>query len=79
MAEGANAAGPLVASPHNHHRNVIGAHSGSYALYRALAIAAGQLDEEGGPLNIEVVLPLATAVYADRVYLAHKLAKKRAR
>src|SRR3546814_17337136 len=25
-------------------RNVIGAHSGSYALYRALAIAAGKLD-----------------------------------
>jgi GTP cyclohydrolase II len=43
-AADAAARGPLVASPHNQHRNVIGAHSGSYALYRALAIAAGQLN-----------------------------------
>jgi GTP cyclohydrolase II len=35
--------GPLVASPHDHRRNIIGAHAGSYALYRALAIAAGKL------------------------------------
>jgi GTP cyclohydrolase II len=35
--------GPLIASPHDSHRNVIGAHAGSYALYRALAIAAGKL------------------------------------
>ncbi|HZS82211.1 MAG TPA: GTP cyclohydrolase II [Stellaceae bacterium] len=35
--------GPLVAGPHDPRRNVIGAHAGSYALYRALAIAAGKL------------------------------------
>ena len=36
--------GPLVASLKSGRRNVIGAHSGSYAVYRALAIAAGKLD-----------------------------------
>jgi GTP cyclohydrolase II len=37
--------GPVVGSRSDlTKRNVIGAHSGSYALYRALAIAAGQLD-----------------------------------
>jgi len=35
--------GPLVGTPREKHRNVIGAHNGAYALYRALAIAAGQL------------------------------------
>jgi len=35
--------GPLIAAPHDRERNVIGAHAGSYALYRALAIAAGKL------------------------------------
>jgi GTP cyclohydrolase II len=35
--------GPIIATPNEHRRNVIGAHAGSYALYRALAIAAGQL------------------------------------
>jgi GTP cyclohydrolase II len=39
----AAARGPLVASPQGDKRNVIGAHAGSYALYRALAIAAGKL------------------------------------
>ncbi|MFN4087479.1 MAG: GTP cyclohydrolase II [Alphaproteobacteria bacterium] len=37
--------GPVIGSRSDpSKRNVIGAHSGSYALYRALAIAAGQLD-----------------------------------
>jgi GTP cyclohydrolase II len=37
--------GPLIATMTNPlHRNVIGAHSGSYAIYRALAIASGALD-----------------------------------
>jgi len=36
--------GPLVATLNSGRRNVIGAHSGSYAVYRALAIAAGKLD-----------------------------------
>ena len=35
--------GPVIASPEQGHRNVIGAHAGSYAVYRALAIAAGHL------------------------------------
>ena len=35
--------GPVVASEDPAHRNAIGAHAGSYAVYRALAIAAGQL------------------------------------
>jgi GTP cyclohydrolase II len=37
------ARGPLVGTPREKHRNVIGAHNGAYSLYRALAIAAGQL------------------------------------
>ncbi len=37
--------GPIIGTvTHPHHRNVIGAHSGSYAVYRALAIAAGSLN-----------------------------------
>jgi GTP cyclohydrolase II len=37
--------GPLIATMTNPaHRNVIGAHSGSYAIYRALAVASGALD-----------------------------------
>ena len=37
--------GPLVATvTHRAHRNVIGTHSGSYAVYRALAVAAGALN-----------------------------------
>ena len=40
------ARGPIVATLHNPGgRNAIGTHSGAYALYRALAVAAGQLDE----------------------------------
>lgn len=39
--------GPVVATTTEHsHRNAIGAHSGSYSIYRALAIAAGSLDPE---------------------------------
>jgi GTP cyclohydrolase II len=36
--------GPVIASPEGGHKNVIGAHAGAYAVYRALAIAAGRLD-----------------------------------
>jgi GTP cyclohydrolase II len=37
--------GPIIGTVTNQaHRNVIGAHSGSYAVYRALAIASGDLD-----------------------------------
>src|SRR5262245_27358882 len=39
------ARGPLIATLTTpQHRNVIGAHSGSYAIYRALAVASGALD-----------------------------------
>ena len=39
--------GPIVAA--TNHRNVIGTHSGSYMVYRALAVASGQLDPEHKP------------------------------
>ena len=39
------ARGPLIGTlTHPEHRNVIGTHSGSYAIYRALAIASGSLN-----------------------------------
>lgn len=39
--------GPIIATTsHVSHRNAIGAHSGSYSVYRALAMASGQLDPE---------------------------------
>jgi GTP cyclohydrolase II len=39
------ARGPIIATLTNpSHRNVIGAHSGAYAIYRALAVASGTLD-----------------------------------
>lgn len=42
--------GPVIATLTNpDHRNVIGTHSGSYAVYRALAIAAGALDPKHVP------------------------------
>jgi GTP cyclohydrolase II len=42
--------GPVVASLTNPaHRNAIGTHAGAYALYRALAVAAGQLDRDHRP------------------------------
>lgn len=42
--------GPVIASLTNiKNRNVIGTHSGSYSVYRALAVAAGVLDSEHVP------------------------------
>ncbi|MFK7890776.1 MAG: hypothetical protein AB8B63_08170, partial [Granulosicoccus sp.] len=41
--------GPVLGSPGSKNRNVIGTHSGSYGLYRALAVAAGSLDPEHRP------------------------------
>ena len=35
--------GPLIAQPDKDRRNVIGAHAGTFAIYRALAITAGKL------------------------------------
>ena len=49
--------GPLIASPEQGHRNVIGAHAGSYALYRALAIASGKLS----PMHIPDLTDTAPA------------------
>ena len=42
-AAGAQARGPVIGGMSGGSRNVIGAHSGSYGVYRALAIATGQL------------------------------------
>lgn len=42
--------GPIIGSvTKGEHRNVIGTHSGSYTIYRALAVAAGKLDPEHRP------------------------------
>jgi len=42
--------GPVIASFTNKlHRNAIGSHSGSYTIYRALAMAAGQMDPDHRP------------------------------
>jgi GTP cyclohydrolase II len=42
--------GPVIGTvTHAGHRNVIGSHSGSYGVYRALAVAAGRLDPEHVP------------------------------
>jgi GTP cyclohydrolase II len=42
--------GPVIGSTSNaEHRNVIGAHAGSYAIYRALAVASGALDPTWRP------------------------------
>ena len=42
--------GPVVASLTNPvHRNAIGSHSGAYAVYRALAVASGQLQRDHRP------------------------------
>jgi GTP cyclohydrolase II len=42
--------GPIVGSTQNPaHRNAIGTHSGSYAIYRALAVASGALSAEHKP------------------------------
>lgn len=44
-AEDARTRGPIIASVSNpSHRNVIGTHSGSYSVYRAISVAAGRLD-----------------------------------
>ncbi len=47
FAEDPKVRGPVIATLTNpEHRNAIGTHSGAYAVYRALAIAAGQLKAE---------------------------------
>ena len=42
-ASTASERGPLIAASARHRRNVIGAHAGAFAIYRALAIPAGKL------------------------------------
>ncbi|WP_347252175.1 GTP cyclohydrolase II, partial [Legionella sp.] len=52
--------GPIIASLTNmKHRNAIGTHSGSYSLYRALAVAAGVLDPEHKPDLTDTTPPVA--------------------
>ena len=49
-ADSAKERGPVIASLTNvKHRNAVGSHSGSYSVYRALAVAAGVLDPEHKP------------------------------
>jgi GTP cyclohydrolase II len=49
-AKTASERGPVLALPNNpDSRNAIGTHSGSYAIYRSLAVAAGTLDPEHVP------------------------------
>ena len=49
-AESALERGPLIGSLSNPmHRNVIGTHSGSYSVYRAVSVAAGRLDPSHVP------------------------------
>ena len=49
-AESPHDRGPIIAFPsESKHRNAIGSHSGSYAIYRALAVASGNLDPSHKP------------------------------
>ena len=49
-AEDARTRGPIIGSVSNPmHRNVIGTHSGSYSVYRAISVAAGHLDPSHVP------------------------------
>jgi GTP cyclohydrolase II len=53
--------GPIIGSvKHPSKRNVIGTHSGSYAVYRALAVAAGQLNADHVPdlTNTAPIVPI---------------------
>jgi len=64
--------GPLVGTPREKHRNVIGAHNGAYSLYRALAIAAGQLSPIHIPdltntAPVEPIGPFAQWGDADKI------------
>ena len=65
--------GPVIASLSNRaHRNAIGTHSGSYALYRALATAAGSLDRDHRPdltntLPPETIGPFPSWVNPEKI------------
>lgn len=52
--------GPIIASLTNiRNRNAVGTHSGSYSVYRALAVAAGVLDPEHVPDLTDTMPPVA--------------------
>jgi len=81
--------GPIIASFTNKlHRNAIGSHSGSYTIYRALALAAGQMDPDHRPdlTNTDPVTqigPFPSWYDKDRIvsldpwgHLVHKTFKK---
>lgn len=52
--------GPIIASLTNlKNRNAVGTHSGSYSVYRALAVAAGVLDREHKPDLTDTTPPVA--------------------
>lgn len=56
--------GPIIASLTNiRNRNAIGTHSGSYSIYRALAVAAGILDPEHKPDLTDTTPPVAIGPY----------------
>ncbi|HRD69252.1 MAG TPA: GTP cyclohydrolase II [Legionella sp.] len=58
-AEDPKERGPVIASLTNiKNRNVIGSHSGSYSVYRALAVAAGVLDAEHVPDLTDTTPPI---------------------
>ena len=68
--------GPVVASEDPAHRNAIGAHAGSYAVYRALAIAAGQLSKWAAPERVIVVsaIPKTSVGKIDKMLIRAELA-----
>ena len=49
--------GVIIGSVSNTHRNVIGTHSGSYSVYRAISAAAGRLEPGHVPDLTDTVLP----------------------
>ncbi|MFA5959864.1 MAG: GTP cyclohydrolase II [Tatlockia sp.] len=58
-AEDPKERGPIIATLTNlKHRNAIGTHSGSYSVYRALAVAAGVLDPEHKPDLTDTLPPV---------------------
>jgi GTP cyclohydrolase II len=65
--------GPVVASFTNTmERNAIGSHSGSYTIYRALALAAGQIDPDHRP-DLTNTDPVATVGPFDAWYDEKKI------
>ncbi|WP_035918051.1 GTP cyclohydrolase II [Legionella fairfieldensis] len=63
-AASAKERGPIIASMTNiRNRNAIGTHSGSYSVYRALAVAAGVLDPEHKPDLTDTAPPVVIGPY----------------